>query len=254
MTTTTASGATTGPTSTRRPQWRTVTTYLLRRAAEPMLWALGVMVVVSVVLAVAAHQLDWRYEVVGDGTFFGIEVVGDDVTVSGPFGPVAMAMAQTFFVLAGTALVMAVVLPAVHVRALLVSGATRRSVTIGLLLVLAALTASVAALLALIAVSGGRDGMAGWLLTDEGLLLSRVAMILLVLAALLATASAVTLVFLRWSWWVGTIVAGLVLVGLAWASVVVVGGSGLWQVVAPSALLVGGLAATVLLLRRMPAR
>lgn len=202
---TTASTDTSAPSTTRDrtlPSQRAVLTRTFTVAGmRSLLITTGVMLVVLAVGALIARWRGWQLVGMTETDMVGLEVItdGDGVTLVASLFilPVAISIA---------AVVMAVVLAA-RTRVYVATGATRRTVAVGQLLTLLVMTAYVLLVSAvvLLVVGRGLDGARELVQADGA---GEVAMMGIralgtVLLALTA-ASAITALFLRWPWWVGT--------------------------------------------------
>lgn len=204
----------------RRPaQWAVLTRLMLGDALSWLGIAVLVMLAVLTVGTLTTGWLGWELVAVDDLETLRLEVMAgrDGVRVVG-----------SLFLLAGAAGIAAVVIPIVlasRTRVYVVSGATRRSVAVAQLVTVAVLTACVLLLTALVLLVVGRgvDGAMSLLRADGAgdLLLATVRGAASLLTVMLAGIAIVAL-FLRWPWWVGTVVLVVVfavlppLVALGW--------------------------------------
>ncbi len=204
MTTTHADTTTPSARGGRRPpQWAVLTRLILRDALSWLLISALVMLAFLTVGTLVTGWLGWELVRVDDLETLRLEVAAgrDGVRVVG-----------SLFLLVGAAGVAAVVIPIIlasRTRVYVVSGATRRSVAIAQLVTVAVLTVCVLLLTAvvLLVVGRGVDGAMSLLGADGpgDLLLATVRGAASLLTAMLASITIVAL-YLRWPWWVGTIV------------------------------------------------
>lgn len=185
----------------RPAQWTVMARLLTVEAMRSLLITTGVMLVVIAVGTLIAHWQGWQLVEMTEVNRLRLEVIVDSedgVTIIASLFllPAAAAIA---------AVVMAVVLAA-RTRVYVATGATRRAVAVGHLLMLLVMTAYVLLTTAvvLLVVGGGLGGAMELVGVDgagEVALLSVRALGAVPLA--LTAASAITVLFLRWSWWVG---------------------------------------------------
>ena len=184
----------------RPAQWALMARMLTADALRSLLSATGVMLLILVVGALIARWQGWELVEMTEADAIRLEVVadGDGVTIIASLFILPAAVAIT-------SVVMAIILAA-RTRVYVAAGATRRAVAIGHLmtaLVATAYTLLVTAVVLLV-VGRGFDGALELLQADRAgdvavLTLRAVGAVLLAVMA----ASAITVVFLRWQWWVG---------------------------------------------------
>lgn len=186
----------------RRPaQWAVMTRMLVPEAMRGLLSMTAVVLFFLAVAALVTRWLDWQVVGTTETDVVGLEVIA---------GPDGVAVVASLFILpaAGAvgAVVMAVVLAA-RTRVYVATGATRRAVAVGLLITALVMTGYALLLTAasLLVVGRGLDGARELLRADGAgdlalLSLQALGSVLLAVVA----ASAITVLFLRWPWWVGT--------------------------------------------------
>ncbi|GAA1177271.1 hypothetical protein GCM10009584_18450 [Ornithinimicrobium humiphilum] len=189
------------------PQWRAVGRLLTAEALTNLLFTTGVLLGVSGLAALMSWWRGWRLQLDADVDGFLVGFTADGVG--------APLISWLLLVAIGVALsgIANVVVLACRTRVLVVAGATRRSIALGLLLTTAAtaLWSLLVAAVVLLVVGGGVDGAASLVGADGagGLALAGLAGLgsyaMLTMLSLLVVA-----LFLRWPWWVG--VSALVLV------------------------------------------
>lgn len=241
-------------TTDTRTQGRRTTAFLLREALIPLAWAAGAALVLGLGFWLLAVMNAWEYRTLdaSGAVLVEVEASGAGVVVSSPLEPVPAVLAGVLVGLAATTVVMGFALPGRHAGVLLASGVTRRSLTTGLILAVAAMVGVVAVSLLLVVLVAGT----GWLGSSPGW--AAVAGLALLAAATLAGA-ALTLLFLRFTWWACVLFAALVAVAgpvlVLWApgipALAAVGAAATVALVGVVLALAAG-AATALLLRRMP--
>lgn len=194
-----------------RPQWRAVAGLLVPEALRNLLWATATMLLFLALGALVARWRGWELASTTWPGTVGVEVTADADGVLLVVSPVFLVAGAV----AAMALVNQVVLAA-RTRVLVASGATRRSVVLGLFSTLVVMTLYVLLVAAVVLVVAGRGlegGMSLVLADDAGDLVLLALRAVGAVAVSLAAATGVVAVFLRWPWWVGTtvIVASFVL-------------------------------------------
>ncbi|WP_131104605.1 hypothetical protein [Ornithinimicrobium sufpigmenti] len=192
-------------------QWAVLARLLSAEALRSLLITAGVMLVVLVVGSLIARWRGWRLVSMTEPSLVTIEVVADADGVT--------LIASLFMLPAAVgiaALVMAIVLAA-RTRVYVATGATRRNVALGHLLTVLVMTACVllAAVVVLLVVGRGPEGARELLQAGSArdvALLSVRGLGAVVLA--LTAGSAITVLFLRWPWWVGVGILTLLFVVL----------------------------------------
>lgn len=185
----------------RPAQWAVMTRMLVPEAMRSLLSMTAVVLFFLAVAALVTRWLDWQVVGMTETDVVGLEVIT---------GPDGIAVVASLFILpaAGAvgAVVMAIVLAA-RTRVYVATGATRRAVAVGLLITSLVMTGYALLLTAvsLLVVGRGLDGARELLQADGAgdlalLGLQALGSILLAVVA----ASAITVLFLRWPWWVGT--------------------------------------------------
>lgn len=208
---------TTVPTAPAAPTAAQQGTALARLMLRDALSWLGISILVmSAFLAAGTLVTGW----------LGWELVGvddlDTLRLEVQAGREGVRVVGSLFLLAGAAGIAAIVIPivlAARTRVYVVSGATRRSVAGAQLVTVAVLTVCVLLVTAVVLLLAGRgiDGAMSLLRADAAgdLLIATVRGAASLLAAMLA-ASAIVALFLRWPWWVGTIVLTVIFAVLPW--------------------------------------
>lgn len=256
MTATSADASTSAAPPRGRPQWVSVTRLLASEAMTNLLWATGVMLVIVAVGSLIAWWRGWQLVVETDVDALTVGVTGDA-------DGVRVVMSLFIVVLAvGIAAVVNQIVLASRTRVLVASGATRRSVAIGLLGTLVAMVVYVLVVTALVLLVVGQGATGAMTVTgaEGGAELARAAVQgAAVLALSMAVGTAIAALFLRWPWWVGTVALTLFFMVLPWAVELVVSDvapltavRGWWG----AELLAAALAAGVywLIARRIPVR
>ncbi|MGB3186997.1 MAG: hypothetical protein WBG36_14285 [Ornithinimicrobium sp.] len=187
----------------RRPQtpsqWLVVAKLLGVEALRGLLSATAVIVGVALAMYVLGRRLGWQFiEAPGGEATLGVFVNGQSVAVVGAAGWVPIAVGTA-------AIVMGIVLTATRTRTLISVGITRRAIVVGTAVTLAGIviyTLLVAALVTLvigpaIAVEFlGGDGS-----DPTAVIASETSSLILGVVG----GAAVTVMFLRWPWWVGVL-------------------------------------------------
>lgn len=192
------------------PQWLTVATLLTREGMRGLLSATGVIAAVAVCFYLLARSQGWDFVQSRDDVLLG--VVADQrsvvVVVASGWLPIAIGTA---------AIIISIILTATRTRMFIGVGLTRHAITVGTALTTAVLmiyTVLVAGIFTLVlgptAVAeflgaGGADTTSVMVIGASGLALGMVG------------AVAVTVLFLRWRWWVGVCVSALLALILAFA-------------------------------------
>lgn len=209
MTTTSTDASATS--TTRRPfrpaQWAVMTRILAAQGMRSLFIATGVTFVVLAVGTLIARWRGWQLVAMTETDRVGFEVAadGDGVTIVASLFilPAAVSIA---------AVVMTIVLAA-RTRVYVATGATRRSVAVGHLLTILVMAVYVLVVTAvvLLVVGRGFDGARELVQADGA---GDVATMGIRALFVVTAASAITALFLRWPWWVGTGVLVLFLVVL----------------------------------------
>lgn len=221
MTSTTADAGTAAPGHpAQTPQWAVMTRLFLRDGMTYLLTATLVMLACVVVGTLVAVWQGWQLV-----TELDLDSIGMTVEASSQ----GVTIVASLFLLIGAAGVAAVVVPVVlaaRLRVYVAAGATRRSVAIAQTITLVVMTVYVLVLTAvvLLVVGRGTDGAADILRAETGIGVALATVrgggsLLLAMVA----GSAVVALFLRWPWWVGTILLTVLLVLLPFLTALVLG-------------------------------
>lgn len=239
-----------------RPQWVALTRLLASEAMTNLLWATGVMLVVIAVGSLIAWWRGWQLVVETD-----VDAVTVGVTGDGDGVRVVLSLFIVVLAVAIAAVVNQVVL-ASRTRVLVAAGATRGSVAAGLLGTLLAMVVYVLVVTAVVLLVVGQGVTGAMTVTGaEGTaeLAGAAVQGAGMLALSMAVGTAIVALFLRWPWWVGTIVLTLFFLAFPWVVGLVISdvapltaARGWWG----AELLAAALAAGVywLIARRIPVR
>ncbi len=190
------------------PQWLTVATLLTKEGMRGLLSATGVMAAVAVGFYLFARSQGWDLVQSRDDVLFG--VVADQrsvvVVVASGWLPIAIGMA---------AIIISVILTATRTRIFISVGLTRHAITVGTALTAVVLMTYTVLVGGIVTLFLGPSAVAEFLGAGGINATSLMVVGASNLALGMVGAVSVTVLFLRWRWWVGVCASAVLALSLA---------------------------------------